>query len=789
MSAKRVLATLLALAMMLPAGMAQSQAQPQAPAPPGNEEQQGQDVQTTPARISYINGQVSFWRPGAEDWAPAAINTPLAPGDLLYTGPDGNVEVQIGARAFVRAASGTQLGLDNQEPDFVQFKVTAGHAAVDLRELSPGQTIELDTPNAALTIEHTGYYRVSVAEDRSAFIARRGGRASLTPASGAAVGLESQQQLLVTGTDAPRVQATAAPELAAWDRWNYERTGQLVSSPSAKYVPRGVYGTQELDRHGSWRTVETYGTVWVPRAVAVGWAPYSTGRWIWDPFYGWTWLDDAPWGWAPYHYGRWVHVSGFWAWTPGPIVVRPVYAPALVVFFGGPVIHRPVAWVALGWGEPSIPWWGRPGFVGRPWWGGWGGPRVVNNVVINRTSVVNVTNITVYRHTSVRNAVVGVSAERFGRDHVSQARVASVDVRQLEPVRGRLSVKPAAASLMPASGAAVKPPEQVVKRSVVATRAPRDVSAPLRAEGLAHRSVPAASGPSPSASSATLSAQPPAPKIVPAPPRGRAAARGEDGRGPAARDEGSRPDKARREGQDAKQPPEATQPRDGKSTATEPPRSDRQPGVTTAPRTAPPAETRQPEVKPGRSTPPPLPRGERAGPRREERSGEPRVERGKPAPPAPAPPAPAKAPPDLRQGRPVSPPAQAPPPPRGAPQQSAPQPDRGNDRSKREEPRVERGRPAPPAPAPPAPAQAPPDPRQGRPVPPPAQAPPPPRGAPQQSAPQPDRGNDRGKREEPGVERGRPAPPAQAPQPSQGSPQSDRDNGRGKRQESRAEAR
>ena len=79
----------------------------------------------------------------------------------------------------------------------------------------------------------------------------------------------------------------------------------------------------------------TYGAVWVPRGVAVGWAPYSTGRWVYDPYYGWTWVDDAPWGWAPYHYGRWVHVSGYWGWCPGPIVARPYYSPALVAFYGG----------------------------------------------------------------------------------------------------------------------------------------------------------------------------------------------------------------------------------------------------------------------------------------------------------------------------------------------------------------------------------------------------------------------------------------------------------------------
>lgn len=83
----------------------------------------------TPPRISLLEGEVSFWRPGAADWAPAQVNTPLAPGDELYTGHVGNLELQVGNRAFVRAWGDTQVGLANQEPDFLQVKVTAGHAS------------------------------------------------------------------------------------------------------------------------------------------------------------------------------------------------------------------------------------------------------------------------------------------------------------------------------------------------------------------------------------------------------------------------------------------------------------------------------------------------------------------------------------------------------------------------------------------------------------------------------------------------------------------------------------
>jgi Family of unknown function (DUF6600) len=460
----------------------------------------------TPTRVSYLYGEVSFWRPGAQEWAEAKANTPLAPGDVLYTGADGNAELQIGPRAFVRAGNGTQIGLDNDEADFVQFRVTAGQAAIDVREIAAGHTVEIDTPNAAFTIDRKGYYHVDLSEDTTSFRAHRGGSATATPASGAAATVGPNQQIVIAGAEAPNVETSAAPPLSSWDRWNNQRTAYLIQPTNAQNVSPAMYGTEELAQHGTWRTEESYGPVWQPANAPPGWVPYSTGRWIWDPRFGWTWLDAAPWGWAPYHYGRWVFVRGYWGWAPGPVVVRPVYAPALVVFLGGPVAVavRPVHWAPLGWGEPVIPWWGRPGFVGVAWWGGWGGPRVVNNVVVNRTTTVNVTNINVYSNVHVHNAVVGVPEDRFGRGAVQTTRVDDARVRELTPMRGPLQVKPVAASAMSAERSTLTPPAAARERTVVATRSPRDFSPTLRAQGLgAEREAPQAASP----------------RIVPAPKR------------------------------------------------------------------------------------------------------------------------------------------------------------------------------------------------------------------------------------------------------------------------------
>lgn len=442
------------------------------PAGPGSEQ--------TPARLSFTDGQVSFWRPGATDWTQAQINIPLVPGDELATGSPGTLELQIGARSFIRAWANTQLGLESQEPDFLQVKLAAGNASFDLRTLESGQTLEVDTPNAAVTIEHSGYYRIGVVGDRTSVITRRGGRATVTPASGPTVSMTPSEELVIEGATSPQMNSYAAPRQDDWDQWNYARTESLSEAVSARYVPPGMYGVEELDRYGTWRSVPTYGEVWVPTAVPAGWVPYSMGSWVLDPYYGWTWVSSLPWGWAPFHYGRWVAVNGFWAWAPGPIVARPVYAPALVAFFGTPAagvsvsVGSPlVSWVALGWGEPCVPWWGPTGFIHRPWWGGWGGPRVVNNMAINRTTVVNVENIRVYQNTSVQNAVVAVKQEHFGHGPITGARLTRVDVGRLEPMHAGLPVHATGASFVPTATRGARPSEDVLRRQVVATRQPR----------------------------------------------------------------------------------------------------------------------------------------------------------------------------------------------------------------------------------------------------------------------------------------------------------------------------
>jgi hypothetical protein len=325
-------------------------------------------VQITPPRLAYVDGEVLFWRPGEGDWEKAQINMPLAEGDALAA-REGKIELQIGAKSFLRAADGTQLRLESIEPGFTRFQMTSGYAVVDLRELRRGVTVQLDTPNGTITLGQDGYYRVDVS-DSTRVIVRRGGLATVRPIGGTVADVGTGDAIEMTGTgdgiaptgtDGAELVAIAAPPFDEWDRWNYDRADRYTSAPRSYAVSDDIYGADELETNGTWRYESPYGRVWVPNSVPAGWAPYTNGRWAYDPLYGWSWVDYAPWGWAPYHYGRWVY-NGYWGWAPGPVIAAPFYSPALVAFFGVPGFSvgvgfgvPAVSWVALGWGGAAHP--------------------------------------------------------------------------------------------------------------------------------------------------------------------------------------------------------------------------------------------------------------------------------------------------------------------------------------------------------------------------------------------------------------------------------------------------
>ncbi|MCX4141460.1 FecR protein [Paraburkholderia sp. SEWSISQ10-3 4] len=482
--------TLIAAAAFLFAAQA-TLAQEAEQAPPEAASQQNIDPPGRVARLNYTAGAVTTEPAGATDWSYAQINRPLTSGDQLWNDQNARSELHIGSTA-VRLGQSTSLDILNLDDNSAQLKVAQGTLSARLRELAPGSTYEIDTPNVALGLNGPGDYRVDVAPDGSSTtVTVRSGSATVYGDSGQ-VPVAAGQQIRFAGTNLQQVADNGAPGLDGFDQWAASRDAAEDRSVSARYVSRDIPGYQDLDANGTWRSSPQYGEVWVPRATPAGWAPYHDGHWVWQAPWGWTWVDDAPWGFAPYHYGRWAYVDDSWAWVPGPVVVSepPVYAPALVAFVGGGgggvdwgvslaiggAVAAGVAWFPLGPGEPWHPHWGdhdhwSPGYYNRV-----NNTTVVNNYNRNVTNV-NVTNIhNTYINYRAPGGVTAVPATAFVHGQSVGRFAQKVDPQQWRNARinpGGPGIAPVKESFGPGlRNANYRPPAGAMARPVVATRSP-----------------------------------------------------------------------------------------------------------------------------------------------------------------------------------------------------------------------------------------------------------------------------------------------------------------------------
>jgi len=349
------------------------------------------------ARLSYLQGSVSFQASGTQDWIEANPNRPMTTGDNLWADNNSRAEVHIGSTA-VRLSSETGISFLNIDDRTVQIQLAQGTIAIHLRHYDPGSGYEIDTPNLAFQIASSGEYRIETdpSGGSTAIIVREG--SGEVTGGGQSYDLHAGESYTFSGTEELSYDVQPAPGFDAFEDWSQNRDQRENNSLSARYVSRDIDGYYDLDDYGDWQNDPDYGAVWVPRGVVVGWAPYHFGHWVWIAPWGWTWVDDAPWGFAPFHYGRWAYVRGYWGWVPGPIVVRPYYAPALVAFVGG------------GWGV-SV---GVGSFVGVGWFplgprdvfvpGYHVSPRYFQTINVTNTRVVNVTQVTnVYNTYYVKN--------------------------------------------------------------------------------------------------------------------------------------------------------------------------------------------------------------------------------------------------------------------------------------------------------------------------------------------------------------------------------------------------
>jgi uncharacterized protein DUF6600 len=380
------------------------------------------------ARLSYMEGAVSFEPAGEDNWSQAALNYPLTTGDRLWTDKDARAELETGNVA-IRMSAETDLTTTSLADQLIQLGLAQGTLRVRSFDMQAGHEVEVDTANAALTIIRPGDYRVDAFPDQNVtLVTVNQGELQIT-GNGVNQTLSSGQAVKLTGTNPVAVKAVAVPGPDSFDQWGSSRDQKYLNAKSRQYVSPYVPGYYDLDPYGNWEVAAEYGPIWYPAGLPGGWCPYRYGRWVWVEPWGWTWLGQEAWGFAPYHYGRWVQVGVRWGWLPGPMVVAPVYAPAFVAFVGGASFSigfgagRVAAWFPLGPGEPFFPWYHHSDIYLRQI-----NVTNVRNINITNINVANINNVH-YRYQTV--AATAVPANAFRNSEPVARNLVKVDPQQL----------------------------------------------------------------------------------------------------------------------------------------------------------------------------------------------------------------------------------------------------------------------------------------------------------------------------------------------------------------------
>jgi hypothetical protein len=457
----------------------------------------GDDPPSRVARLAYAQGSVSFQPAGTDDWVTATRNRPLTTNDRIWSDRDGRLELQLD-QSLLRASNNTGFSFLNLSDTVTQVQLTTGTLLIRVHRLDNGEIYEIDTPNLAFSVLRPGLYRINVNESGDATSIRiRDGEGEVT-GGGSAYMVHANDSVIFSGMDRlnARFEAYGNPE-DQFESWAAFRDRHNESSEALRYVSADVVGYEDLDDYGSWRRTPEDGYVWFPRPSVADWTPYHYGHWAYIAPWGYTWVDDEPWGFAPFHYGRWVFYEGSWGWVPvppraaGAVYVRPVYAPALVAWVGGPHFgisieagrenYSPgvnVAWFPLAPREVYLPSYSTtrqyidnlntsntPVSVA-----------VVNNfyntTVVNNT--VNVTSVK-YLNETVRGAVTATTPQAFTTAQPVARHAVNVDPRDAMSAPARAfapAVVPAKQAVLGSGRAVPKPPAALETRAVVAKAAP-----------------------------------------------------------------------------------------------------------------------------------------------------------------------------------------------------------------------------------------------------------------------------------------------------------------------------
>jgi hypothetical protein len=479
-----------------------AQAPPPPPAPGAQPQEQG-DPPARVGRLAQITGTVSYHGQEDSEWSPASANLPVTAGNAFWTQPGAQADIEVSATRMTMAP-GTELDVATLDETNFRGVEPQGEVYLRVRAGQPNESYSIQTPRGLVNLSAPGRYEIAAGStDAPTLVTVVDGSAQITgPNLSLQVG--PNQMATIIGSDT--LEGSVGPAqpdvfLNAMVQHDQPPPQPAVAPPPAVAA---MPGGDDLAQYGTWSDAPDYGAVWYPQ-VAASWVPYREGHWAYVPPWGWTWVDDAPWGFAPFHYGRWAFIGSRWGWVPGYAVggpVYPVYAPALVTFFGvaagvalgvgigAALAEGRIGWCPLGPREAFHPWYRASDPYVR-------GVNVghVTNVTINR-------NVTINNFANARGATVVPAAAMTGSRPIRTAAIRTdpATLAQAHPVIGQSPLRPTAgtAGMTPAVARGLALPASSIAHPAAPGPAIHPAAVSAGAAGAAHP-LPPLHNPTPAA--------------------------------------------------------------------------------------------------------------------------------------------------------------------------------------------------------------------------------------------------------------------------------------------------
>ena len=280
-------------------------------------------------RLSVVEGDVRFTRQAHGDpladakasWEKAQPNLPVRQGYVVST-DDGRAQVEFenGAMAFLSA---------NTVLDFYDLSLEDGvrTTRLVLRQgsasfyIAPFAGEYFSVTGGDFTVEANGRgsFRLNNFDDGS-HVAVLSGHVTVLHKKETTQLVKGQFLSMKAGDDSQNI--GQLPTEDDFDRWVAGRIESISTATNAsrQYTATSYYapGFADLYMFGDWFGCGGYGYGWRPFGASFAWSPFTTGQWIWDPGFGWTWMSFQPWGWAPYHYGGWLFNASCGGWFYSP---------------------------------------------------------------------------------------------------------------------------------------------------------------------------------------------------------------------------------------------------------------------------------------------------------------------------------------------------------------------------------------------------------------------------------------------------------------------------------------